>query len=273
MAKTDPIIVELIRYEYENDITSTAASLALKYGVSYTLVREILCGKKYTNLAGKIWKRLRNVHDSYKTYVGDICIEHKKTKKRIFFKNTDELLDFFKHEIGTSILTKGIKNHILRQLHTQTSYRGYKFLPVENAGLVKPDKGFTILSSSDVEDMRRLYFDEKMTVSQLCKKYNLSSRTIERLLKGLSYKSIPGKTSRLLWINRKLTREKYAGVPMIAKNTQTGNELYFSDMAEAAEYFFKYSGASCVTNVYNVIRGTFNGKSKSAYGHIFIKLE
>lgn len=265
-------LAELIRFEYENDKTTNPVNLAIKYNTSYKAIRCVLSGKTF-NTSGKIIP-IKRRFDTQMTYKGCVCVEDVNTGKRITFKNYECALIFLKEKYpdingNASQLTK-----IRRRLMTYDQYRDYKFVPVENGGRVpiKIHHGYTCLSDSDVKEIRDLYFNKEYRVEDLAKKYNKSYNNIEQLLKGKIHRDVGGMISNVLGLNRGGRNKKLLkGIPLVATNIKTGQDLYFNDINEAADAFLKFANTKKI-NVYMAIYKVIYGRNKTAYGYTWQKL-
>ena len=265
-------LAELIRFEYENDKTTNPVNLAIKYNTSYKAIICVLRGKTF-NTSGKI-KPIKRRFDTHMTYKGCVCIEDVYTGKRITFKNYECALIFLREKYPDVDGNASQLAKIRRRLMAYDRYRDYKFVPVENGGRVPVEihHGYTCLSDSDVKEIRDLYFNDGWTVKDLAKKYNKSYNNIEQLLKGKIYRDVGGMTSSTLILNRSSRGNKsWKGVPLVATNVKTGQDLYFNDIGEAAEAFLKFANTKKI-NVYMAIYKVIYGRNKTAYGYTWQKL-
>lgn len=265
-------LAELIRFEYENDETTNPVNLAIKYNTSYKAIRDVLAGRTF-NVSGKI-KPIKRRFDTHMTYKGCVCVEDLRTEKKITFKNYECALIFLKEKYPDINGNEGQLKRIRRKLMTYDQYRDYKFVPVENGGRVPAEVhyGYTCLNDRNVKEIRDLYFNDGWTVKDLAKKYGKSWTTIEGILKGKTYRDVGGMTSSSLILNRNRRGNKsLKGVPLVATNVKTGQDLYFNDIGEAAEAFLKFANTTKM-NVRIAIYHVLYGRNKTAYGYTWQKL-
>lgn len=267
-------LAELIRFEYENDKTTNPVNLAIKYNTSYQSIIDILSGRTY-NKSGKI-KPIKKCHNTYMTYKGSVCIEDVRTGKQIIFKNYECALIFLKGTYSDIDGNTSQLKIIRRKLMAYEQYRDYKFVPVENGGRVSIalGRGHIYLSDDDAREIRDLYFNDGWNVERLVNKYNVSDSAIKNILKGNSHQDAGGMTSNILGLNRCRygERKSWKGVPLVATNVKTGQDLCFNDIYEASEEFLKVANTKNILCVYTAIYNVIRGSSKSAYGYTWQKL-
>lgn len=82
----------------------------------------------------------------------------------------------------------GIQNLTKAHEYNRTS-EGRKLLSMRSSGENNPNAHF---KSDEVPDLRLLYTDGTITISEICEKYKVSRRTATNMLNGTTYSSCPG---------------------------------------------------------------------------------